>query len=70
MTAQAVAVLNSCVGPTDAGVIDSATVEKIIDEGLRCTHSVDRLDWARVGSRRGGEKSAGLRRRFDDQRLV
>jgi hypothetical protein len=70
MTAQAVAVLDPCVRPTDAGVIDPATLEKIVDECLRCAYRVDGLDWARIGSRRGGEESTGVRRRLDDQRLV
>ena len=71
MTTQtSLAMLDPRVGPTNAGVIDPATVEKIIDECLRCTDRIDGLDWARIGSRRGGEESTRVRWRLDDQRLV
>src|SRR3974390_3700244 len=69
MTAQTAAVFDSCGRPADVGIVDPAAAEQIIDEGLRRAYRVDGLDWAGIGSRRGGEESTGGRRRLAHQRL-
>src|SRR5580692_4612166 len=68
--AKALSVLESCLRPADALVVDPPAAEEIVDKGSSRSDRACRVHRACIGRRRGREILPRLRRGLDQQRLI